>query len=177
MTASTTPPTLPSLAAFIPLIEATNGLSLGQVCAITDLEPSTIQNWVKRGFVARPINKKYRERQLARILLIAALRDALQIEHIGSLMGMVNGDANDESDDIIAEETLYDYFCSVVAGDTPALQEIPNRVNKTVRQYHAQTDGAEKRLKEALTVMAYAYTATIYKKKAEETFGKMKQET
>ena len=38
---------------FRPMIEAADGLSLGQVCAITGLEYSTVQNWVKRGFVDR----------------------------------------------------------------------------------------------------------------------------
>ena len=42
-------------AMFRPLIQATDGLTLSQVCAITGLEASTVQNWVKRGFVARPI--------------------------------------------------------------------------------------------------------------------------
>ena len=58
-----------------PMIQAADGLTLGQVCSITGLAPATIQNWVKRGFVSRPIQKKYRERQLARILLISSLRD------------------------------------------------------------------------------------------------------
>ena len=55
----------------LPIIRAGDGLTLSQVCSITGLEPSTIQNWVKRGYVARPVKKKYRERQLARILMIS----------------------------------------------------------------------------------------------------------
>ena len=61
-----------------PLIEAADGLTLSQVCNLTGLEPSTIQNWVKRHFVSRPVAKKYRERQLARILLISSLRDCMK---------------------------------------------------------------------------------------------------
>ena len=37
-----------------PSIRATNGLTLAQVCTITGLEQSTIQNWIKRGWVAIP---------------------------------------------------------------------------------------------------------------------------
>ena len=73
-------------AMFRPLIRATDGLTLGQVCAITGLEVSTIQNWVKRKFVPRPVEKKYHERQLARILLISALRDGMKIDAIGELL-------------------------------------------------------------------------------------------
>ena len=47
---------------FRPMIEITGGLSLGQVCTITGLQPSTIQNWVKRSFIPHPENKKYYRR-------------------------------------------------------------------------------------------------------------------
>ena len=73
-------------AMFRPLIQATGGLSLRQVCSVTGLEASTIQNWIKRGFVSHPAEKKYRERQLARILLISALRGCMKIESIGALL-------------------------------------------------------------------------------------------
>ena len=115
-------------AMFRPLIRATDGLTLGQVCAITGLEVSTIQNWVKRKFVPRPVEKKYHERQLARILLISALRDGMKIDAIGELMTMVNGDADDVSDDIISEEQLYDYLCHAMADmddRLPSAEEVP----------------------------------------------------
>ncbi len=73
-------------ALFRPMIRATDGLTLRQVCSLTGLEPSTIQNWIKRGYVAHPVEKKYRERQLARILLISALRDCMKIDSIGALI-------------------------------------------------------------------------------------------
>lgn len=95
-----------------PMLEATDGLSLGQVCAIAGLEPSTVQNWIKRGFVSHPVNKKYRARHLARILLIAALRDCMPLERIGELMTCVNGDTDDEGDDIISEEPSSTITCA-----------------------------------------------------------------
>ena len=55
----------------LPLIAAAGGFTLSQVKAITGLEGSTIQNWVKRGWVSNPKGKKYDERQLPRILLIS----------------------------------------------------------------------------------------------------------
>ena len=103
-----------AISVFRPLLAITGGLSLSQICTIADLQPSTIQNWVKRGFVPHPENKKYTERHLFRILLISALRDGMNIEDVGELMVLINGDADDESDDIISEERLYDYFCQAV---------------------------------------------------------------
>ena len=162
-----------------PLIRATDGLTLGQVCAITGLEGSTVQNWVKRKYVARPVNKKYYERQLARILLISTLRDSMQLDTIGELLSMVNGSADDESDDIITEEELYDCLCSIIAGsegDLPSGEEIPQLVDNAVKSYNAPHKKAEEILKNALTVMAYAYTAAEYKKLAKGKLNEMKEE-
>lgn len=165
---------------FRPLIRATDGLTLSQVCAITGLEPSAVQNWVKRGFVARPIQKKYRERQLARILLICALRDCMQIDRIGALMAMVNGSANDESDDIVPEDQLYDYLCACVgdpADDRRTPAEIPAVVASVLKTYRAPSPAAAQRLEQALTVMVYAYTAGQLKQEAERRFLALEEET
>ena len=166
-------------ARYEPLIKATDGLTLSQVCAITGLETSTIQNWVKRRFVARPVNKKYRERQLARILLIASLRDVLKIDSIGELMGMVNGNADDESDDIISEEKMYDYFCRIskdAQDNEIKMQDIPQFVRQSLADYEAPDETAFQRLCEAMTTMVYAYTAAEYKKCAEGILQTMRNE-
>ena len=62
------------------------GIVLGQVASITGLEPYTIQNWVKRGFLAAPKNKKYDLEQVCRIITINMLKGALPLEKICSLM-------------------------------------------------------------------------------------------
>ncbi len=160
------------------LIKATDGLTLSQVCSLTGLEASTIQNWVKRKFVARPINKKYHERHLARILLISALRDCMKIDSIGTLMSMVNGSADDESDDIISEQQLYDYLMDIIGrakSTAPKIEEIPSLVENVIRDYKSPNDGDRERLYDALNVMAYAYTASQYKKIADDKLLKMKE--
>ena len=157
-------------ASFRPLIRAADGLTLGQVCALTGLEPSTVQNWVKRGFVARPAGKKYRERQLARILLISALRDSLRIEQIGAMLACVNGSADDESDDIITEEELYDLLCRIVRlrDETPAGEaDVAALVLSATADYRPPVPGAETRLRSALAVMVCAWFAGEYKREAE----------
>ena len=42
------------------------GLVLSQVTQVTGLEPYIIQNWVRRGFLAPPKQRKYTRRQLSR---------------------------------------------------------------------------------------------------------------
>lgn len=162
---------------FRPMIQATDGLTLRQVCSLTGLEPSTIQNWIKRGYVAHPVQKKYRERQLARILLISVLRDCMKIDSIGALLATVNGDADDTGDDIISEEQLYDYLCAVIgraSGDL-SVEAIPTAVAAVTKDYVPTDDTALSRLNEALTVMVYAYTAGIYKQEADKRLMEIRE--
>lgn len=164
---------------FLPMIQAADGLALSQVCAITGLEASTVQNWVKRGFVAHPVGKKYRARQLARILLISALRDAMKIDRIGELMAMVNGSADDEADDIISEEQMYDYLCQAIglaADGAPSISEIPMLVQRVTEGYTGPTADARHRLNAALEVMVCASIAATYKQEADRIFREMKEE-
>ena len=166
-------------AMFRPLIQATDGLTLSQVCSITGLEASTVQNWVKRGFVARPVRKKYHERQLARILLISALRDSMKIDQIGDMMSMVNGSADDTSDDIISEEALYDYLCEIIGRTedaAPSLRSISGLVEDVTADYTGPTPGADRRLRRALGAMVCACTAARYKQEADKWFEQLKEE-
>ena len=161
---------------FVPLIRATDGLTLSQVCTLTGLETYTVQNWVKRGFVPHPVNKLYRERHLARILLISALRDGMQIDRVGELMMFVNGNTDDESDDIISEEMLYDIFCSLIAECNENVfdeKEVASLVTRSTQSYDPPDDESLMRLRQALTVMVYAYTSGSFRKKCEEEFQKL----
>ncbi len=153
-----------------PMIRAANGLTLAQVSAITRLEGSTIQNWIKRGFVAHPVEKKYYERQLARILLIAALRDSMPLERIGAIMAHLNGDADDESDDTVPETRMYDYLCAVRQGmeDSGFTRVRALEVIESVTaDYTAPDATARRRLTAALLTMACADEAARLRRMAE----------
>ena len=162
---------------FRPMIAATDGLTLGQVCSITGLEASTVQNWIKRGFVSHPIRKKYQARQLARILIISALRDCMKIDEIGGLMRLVNGDPDDESDDIISEDRLYDYLCELIRliGDEDLKEDTLGRmITELIVEYVGPDSKANDRLKLALTVMAHAYVAGREKRLADRYLDELK---
>lgn len=167
-----------AFALFRPMIRAADGLSLSQVCSITGLEPSTVQNWVKRGFVAHPVKKKYYDRQVARILLISALRDCMQIDRIGELLGMVNGNADDEGDDIISEWQLYDHLCALVqrmdADGMPGEDEARRLIDAVIGDYTGPDPGARRRLTLALLTMVYAYGSGKLKQEADLYFEQMK---
>ena len=144
------------------VIELTDGVSLGQVCSITGLDPMIIQNWVKRGYVARPVKKKYHEKHLARILLINSLKEAMRIEEIGKLMKLVNGDVEDESDDLLSEADLYGIFSKVIY----YLNE--NDYKETIKQVMETVNIDNEKLFTALEVMVNAYIASEHKKVARQ---------
>ena len=163
-------------ALFRPMIAATDGLTLSQVCALTGLESSTLQNWVKRDFVPHPVRKKYDARVLARILLIASLRDGLPIEVVGELMARINGDTEDTSDDIISEDALYDDFCALLArlDETPPSDEALTRAAAEVTADFGGAPEAAARLRESLVVMACAWSAGRWKRRAEERLARLR---
>ena len=68
-------------AIFQPMFLA-GGMVLSQVAIITGLEPYIIQNWVKRGFLSPPQNKRYTLRQLCRILIINTLKGVLPMDRM-----------------------------------------------------------------------------------------------
>ena len=156
------------------LIDVAGGLSLSQVCTITSLHTSTIQNWVKRGYIPRPENKKYFERHMARILLVSALRDSMNIEDIGELMILINGDVDDTSDDIVSEQQLYNYFCEVIY---MVDQSSPNDsdILKAIRRVLNKEHGTHKdRLILALKTMVYGYYSGRCIKQANATLNELR---
>lgn len=159
------------------LISAANGLSLAQVCSMTGLEPSTVQNWIKRGFVPHPEHKRYRLRHVARILMIDALRDSLLIERVGELMQFINGNADDTSDDLITEEALYELFIAAVASvrDVYVPPELVGEKVAAIVADRLPDDSARVRVTSAVTVMVNAYVAGRYKREADRLYTQMIQ--
>ena len=106
-------------------------------------------------------------------MLINALRDSMKIENIGLLMQSVNGDADDESDDIIPEEKFYDYLCTAYEKFESALlggKDIFPEIKDILSDYSGSVSSKEK-LAEALCAMVYAYGAGTLSKKANKYYN------
>ena len=110
------------------------GLMLSQVASLTGLEPYVIQNWVRRGFVAPPERKRYTRRQFSRIVLINMLKDSMQLDKICALLSYVNGELDDESDDLI-DDFLRAGDYRIVAEEGEADDEV-----KTVADFDDEDD-------------------------------------
>jgi len=148
----------------LPSIRIANGLTLAQVRTITGLEQSTIQNWIKRGWVAHPENKRYGEYQLARIIIINMLRASMQLENIARLLRFINGEADCRADDIIPDSILYTHLCAVIAKTESKhifdSDEIKAIAEEEVKDYKETLTGAKQKLCDALTVMTLAYISS-----------------
>ncbi len=154
---------------FSPMFLA-GGMVLSQVAAITGLEPYTIQNWVKRGFLAPPKAKRYNMEQVCRILNINLLKGALPLEQIVSLMSYINGDLTNEDDDLIDDTVLYFKFVSLAArarhigGD----KEWGEALTEVMADYREPAPGAKERIIKVLRIMLTAWIAGRLRQQAED---------
>jgi len=141
------------------------GMVLSQVSNITGLEAYTIQNWVKRGFLAPPRNKRYDLEQVCRIITINMLKGALPLEKICSLMQYINGDLTDESDDIIDDAVLYFMFVKLAARarHIGGNQSWDEAIENAMSAYAEPIPGAKARVEKVLRVMLMAYISSRFK--------------
>lgn len=145
------------------------GIALSQVAGITGLEPYTIQNWVKRGYLTPPEKKKYSQRQLSRILIINMLRSALPLERICGLLQYINGHLDDEADDLIDDTQLYFLFIRLAnyhrqMKDTAGREDY---LHKVLADYEEPQPGAKERVEKVLRIMITAWAASQLRQTAE----------
>ena len=152
------------------------GMVLSQVSSITGLEAYAIQNWVKRGFLAPPKNKRYDLEQVCRIITINMLKGALPLEKICSLMQYINGDLTDESDDIIDDAVLYFMFVKLAArarhigGD----KNWEDALEEATASYVEPYPGARDRVIKVLRTMLTAWICSRFKQQVDEMVDSLK---
>ena len=154
------------------------GLTLSQVASITGLEPYAIQNWVKRGFLASPVNKRYSCNQFCRIVTINMLRTAMPMEKICSLLAYVNGRLDDESDDLIDDTVLYFMFLRLAA----RARHIGGKdrwdvaIADILSTYDEPIPGAKERIDRVLRIMLTAWIGVQTIRRAEQMLGELEAE-
>ena len=146
------------------------GMTLSQVSSITGLEPYTIQNWVKRGFLPSPKNKRYDMEQVCRLININILKGNMTIDQIVKLMGYLNGNLADEQDDLVDDTLLFFLFVKLAAraryiGGTETWDDalIP-----ATEDYREPVPGARDKLIQVLKVMLTIWMANRLKAEAEQ---------
>jgi DNA-binding transcriptional MerR regulator len=148
-------------AMFRPLIQATDGLTLSQVCSITGLEASTVQNWVKRGFVESPVKKLYNRDKFIRLAILNYFKDVFSLEGIISLLKMADQDS-----------TVYSAFCKLLSmapvdpiRSETKLSDIVTRVVGTEDFDFGKT--SKEQARRLLTILYTAHLSIVLKKEAE----------
>lgn len=151
------------------------GMTLSQVSSITGLEPYTIQNWVKRGFLPSPRNKRYDMEQVCRLININILRGTMPLEQILKLMAYLNGDLADESDDLVDDTLLFFLFVKLAAraryiGGTETWDDA---LIHATEGYQEPIPGAREKLIKVLKVMLTIWMANRMKAEAERMLSEL----
>ncbi len=148
-----------------------DGIMISQIKSISGIDTSTLQNWVKRRWVASAKLKKYDIEQVAHILIINMLRSCMHLENIAFLIRYINGNVDTPGDDIIRDSVLYDYICRIM--DSLAETEVNNGksiragIREVIADYEEKVSGARKRLENALEIIVVAYQAALMKRRAD----------
>lgn len=153
------------------------GLTLSQVSSITGLEAYTVQNWVKRGFLSPPRNKRYDMEQVCRIININILKGTMPLDQIIKLMRYLNGDLTDESDDLVDDTLLYFLFVKLTAraryiGGSEIWEDALLQVTEA---YQEPVSGAREKLIKVLKVMLTVWLANRLKAEAEHMLETLEQ--
>ena len=143
---------------------------LSQVVGITGMEPHTVQNWVKRGFLTKPVGKHYTLRQLCRILNINMFKNVMPLEQVCKLLSYVNGQLDDETDDMIDDSVLYFLFVRL-ASHYSVMQNPQGRdgyLEKVLQDYVEPVPGARERVEKVLRIMLTAWAASQLRRLSED---------
>ena len=137
------------------------GISLAQVTDLTGLEPYTVQNWVKRGFLPPPVRKRYCLNQLCRIININAFKNVLPMERICGMLSYLNGQLDDESDDIIDDSQLFFLFARLAARfrELCASDQRDAILDSYLQEYQEPAPGTKARVRQVLCVMLTVWMA------------------
>lgn len=145
-------------------MKITGGFTLSQLTELSGLEATTIQNWVKRGWIEAPVNRRYGEASTARVLIINMLKGAMQLSDIASLMSYINGKVDDRGDDAIPDGELYSLMCAVTerldAKNSLSNDEILAEIDDEIKDYKEPFHGGKEKLRNGLSVMMLAYIST-----------------
>ena len=151
------------------------GLTLSQVASITGLEPYTIQNWVKRGFLPPPQGKRYNMEQVCRLINMNILKGNMPLEQILHLMSYLNGSLADESDDLVDDTMLFFLFVKLAAraryiGGSKAWDDA---LVEITADYQEPVPGARDKLIRVLKIMLTVWCANMLKQQAENMISQL----
>ena len=91
------------------------------------LTASMINNYVKHGYISKPVKKKYQRRQVARLIAITTLKTVFSIQEISATLNMLHQEADSRE--------LYDDFVDYMNGNKLEVAPIISTACQTVKLY------------------------------------------
>lgn len=160
------------------LFFATKGIMLSQMREITGLDTPVIQNWINRGWLPRPVDKRYSIDHLSRTMLINMLRNVMQLENIAALLVYINGVAGDTTDDAVPESALYCYVCNIIDNTSYEIllddEKLGDVIEKAVEGYSEPFEGGYEKLTNGLKIIVSYYAAATLKNHGDELSDKFR---
>lgn len=161
-----------------PLLGFKKGLLVSQITSVAeDITKETIQNWIKRGFIQSPKNGRfYDENQVARIFIINALRDAIELEDIKFLLAYTQGKTEANA---LSERELLEVFNEAVVKTAAILpgsaEQYTEIIARDVMPGLDKETGVKNRLITVLPVMLTAYYSNLLRKQAHSYIFEIKR--
>ena len=91
------------------------------------LTASMINNYVKHGYISKPVKKKYQRRQVARLIAITTLKTVFSIQEISATLNMLHKEADSRD--------LYNDFVDYMNGSKLEVAPIISTACQTVKLY------------------------------------------
>jgi len=140
---------------------------------LTGLDSNTIQNWVVRGWVQPPVEKRYGADQLASVMLINMLKSVTRLETIGNILTYINGDIKTGADDLVSESQLYIYICDILDkigfDDILDPRAMTRLVDEEIHAYKEPVPGGGEKLRNTIKLVLTYYAAALMKQRADQT--------
>lgn len=89
------------------------------------ITPSMLSNYVKKGYIERPVKKQYHSEQIAYLIFIVVAKQVLSMENIAALLDMQRA--------TYSTERAYNYFC----------EELEHRIKMTFEKSNESESVAE----------------------------------
>lgn len=96
------------------------------------LTASMINNYVKHGYIEKPIKKKYQRHQVARLIAITTLKTVFSIQEIADTLNKLRGKADSAQ--------LYDDFVAYMNEEKTSVSPIITSSCQTVKLYKQTLD-------------------------------------
>ncbi len=167
----------PTKELFDSIFVGSDGIMLMTVRSITGLDTPTLQNWVHRGWVKRPVHKKYSVDHVARILIINALRQVTSMENISKVLDTVCGSVDGSKKGIISDALFYEYFADasekVEYGELAPGKEIDETISETIRDYVPPYDGAKELLHRCIRIFVLFIASELLRSRAKAAVAEL----